>query len=502
MSRPNLRFLFILVLAVACQSVPVPSPRITPTATMMVYPFTPTLTPTPSLTPIPPLAQQGPYLLYRKGKGSEESLRLVDASFQGRKVLDLPKDFKEVVGYYMYDTRHATSPDGKWFAFLTGSSDAPRYDLTLNLLSIPDGAIYPVASLMSQQYSDDLKRIEDFYQQLGCEWGFVDNALHTTLGSFEWSPDSQHLAFSGQMDGPSSDLYIYDLQPQKTRRLTDDLYILNGGFSWSPDGKLLEIQDVCPGLNYYSRMLHFIEADGPMMKSLPVLQDGSWWTGVQWLSPTHYLISGLPDTGDRYDLRSIDVKTGKIQELWHELYFSYAVNSQDMTIAVNGIVGEAPDGSSLADTFVISSNGKRTPLSKDTSWVIGFHGGENPYFVGISNKHLATFDNNGIVIEHPVELDFINNIISSPDGKWFLLFDENGRRPLYVFSDDVKQQKVFSDLDASGVVWRNDSIGFFVAAGGQKLIYVAVADLNPIIVDKCLPDEKDCWFSNYMVWIP
>jgi WD40 repeat protein len=52
-----------------------------------------------------------------------------------------------------------------------------------------------------------------------------------------WSPDGRYVAFSA-LDGGLSDLFIYDLQADSLRRLTDDAYA-DLEPAWSPDGKSL-----------------------------------------------------------------------------------------------------------------------------------------------------------------------------------------------------------------------------------------------------------------------
>jgi len=52
----------------------------------------------------------------------------------------------------------------------------------------------------------------------------------------DWSPDGRYLAFAGQMDGLSSDLYIYDSVSGAIQRLSSGPQEV-GWISWSPDGK-------------------------------------------------------------------------------------------------------------------------------------------------------------------------------------------------------------------------------------------------------------------------
>ena len=51
-----------------------------------------------------------------------------------------------------------------------------------------------------------------------------------------WSPDGSQLAFIGAVNGPTSDLYVYDLAEDQVRQLTDGLAHAANPI-WSPDGK-------------------------------------------------------------------------------------------------------------------------------------------------------------------------------------------------------------------------------------------------------------------------
>lgn len=492
---------WIALIVTACQALPTPSPTTPPTRTLSPTLInTPTPSATPTLTPYPPLAEQGPYLMYAqkiytKGHGLPNGpYTIVDANLRGRKTVDVPDDV------YIHDLKHAVSPDGKWLAFHAGSTKTP-YNLTLNLLSIPDGTIHPITKLFSSTYPKDLGPVADFYEKQGLLQVEPEYVISQTITGFAWSPDGKYLAFAGQMDGPSSDLYIYDLQTGTIRRLTDDLYILNGGITWSPNGKWLLTTDTTLQMDYASSMLHRIKADGATVQNPPILEQGWGRFGIDWISPSAYLMATQGDGGEPHNLRYLDVETGKIYELWESMYFSYAINPQDMTIAINGLVSKISDDPLVGGNFVVSLDGKRTPLSHEANWMMGFMGGENPFFLGISDKNLIVFDNAGTVkVEQ--EFEYRRKMLPSPDNKWFVLFDEQGgNKSLVLFSADRKQKKEFSDLDAKWVLWRGDSLGFFVA-GSHMLYYIALSDTNPVLVDQCLPDEAGCYFSDELVWLP
>ena len=148
------------------------------------------------------------------------------------------------------------SPDGQWLAYWTGSAGNPQtfnpsgpFDLQLNLLHIPDGATAKVAGLLSPDYPDNFqgerrgtKSLPEFSGQ---DVSSIANGLKTTflwgIESAAWSPDGRFLAFAGEMDGPSSDLYVYDMAKGPScafRAAARTSYPPAGpAIVWSPDGK-------------------------------------------------------------------------------------------------------------------------------------------------------------------------------------------------------------------------------------------------------------------------
>ena len=62
-------------------------------------------------------------------------------------------------------------------------------------------------------------------------------AMIGALSNPSWSPDGRYIAFSGSVEG-ISDLFVYDLEADETRRLTDDKYA-DLQPSWSPDGRTI-----------------------------------------------------------------------------------------------------------------------------------------------------------------------------------------------------------------------------------------------------------------------
>jgi dipeptidyl aminopeptidase/acylaminoacyl peptidase len=103
--------------------------------------------------------------------------------------------------------------------------------MALNLLSLPDGQITKITDLTS-----DITEI--FADASPGDPGFEALRAVGEQTSYAWSPDGSKLAFSGAMEGTSSDIYLYDVQTEGITRVSQnaeqDFYP-----SWSPDGNTL-----------------------------------------------------------------------------------------------------------------------------------------------------------------------------------------------------------------------------------------------------------------------
>jgi Tol biopolymer transport system component len=164
-------------------------------------------------------------LIYRKSINDQQSLVIVDADGKGRKIQPLPD------GAVVKSLANAISPDGKWLAFYTGSDGRDPYDLALNLMDLSSGQTQLLVPLLSADHPDNFRQAADTLAQQGITLveginqsvipQFLRDAFLRGIDSLAWSPDGRYLAFAGQMDGLSSDLYVYDIESRTVERLSD-----------------------------------------------------------------------------------------------------------------------------------------------------------------------------------------------------------------------------------------------------------------------------------------
>ncbi len=251
-------------------------PTSSPTATKLVSPSTPTVMPAatavrPTIppTPLSPLATDGARLIYKKNVNGQPALVIVSAEGKGAKTLPLP------TGATIINLAHTVSPDGKWLAFYTGSAEQKKSDLSLNLMDLSSGQARLLTRLLSADYPQNFRQAADLLDKQGVKLvegidqaQILYEAFMNGIDALAWSPDGRYLAFAGQMDGPTSDLYVYDLQSQATRRLSDGLeQILS--ITWSPDGRWIlhgsaNLVGEGVDIHYYAAAV-----EGGVMKTLP-----------------------------------------------------------------------------------------------------------------------------------------------------------------------------------------------------------------------------------------
>jgi hypothetical protein len=192
------------------------------------------VTPTPTLqppagrspTPRPPdlpdepepggLDGSGPWLLLETEQG------LWALSWDGSSLGRLTE-----VDYWEWDLPQAIQPNGNMVAYLTPPGN-DLHNLALNLLTVPEGNSVVMTRLTSDAAGAyaDLNPGENGFEAL--------RAIHDQP-SFAWSADGTQLAFTAILQGPSADIYIFDLLTQEIRRVSQD-EAQDFAPSWSPDG--------------------------------------------------------------------------------------------------------------------------------------------------------------------------------------------------------------------------------------------------------------------------
>lgn len=400
------------------QSSPTIAPTLTspPPSTATEKPPSSTRTPrppTPTLIPDLGLQTTGPYLaFFQQDRHGIRRLVLMDADGAGKKVIELPKGISELFAIFPPDALDMrwVSPDGKWFAFRTGS--AGEYtkmpaqgaaDLTLHLLDLWTGEEQVITPLLSEDYPSNFAEAAEKMNDPNITAQSLYEAFVSGIGqAIDWSPDGRYLAFAGQMDGLSSDLYVYDVETKTIRRLSSGDQELQW-IEWSPTGKWIMHSGVYGvGLG----MTFDIYAATLDSTSAPYISTNIQFNGIErWLNSHQYFENDGENGPGEYGLRLVDVDTGKIKRIWDGSFYSYAVDRRGLWVAV---LASSPDVS---------------PVSADGSFNFDFD-----FVPAIYLINLATLQKSRVEFPEPssVEtfgLDGRDFIISSGGNTVFLSID-------------------------------------------------------------------------------
>jgi len=507
------RFLVVAFLAVGCGApataspLPVESPTLTAQPTHTPRPTATRRPPTPTLTPEPGLRTSGPYFAYFQEVNGIRRLVFMDADGEGRKVIELPEAINDsfaIIKPLDLDMR-SVSPDGHWFAFHTGSAgnygEMPAQgtsDLSLNLLDLTTGEEQVVTPLLSKDYPDN------FVEAAGKlnDPDITAQSLHDAFISgiteaVAWSPDGRYLAFAGQMDGLSSDLYVYDVNEKTIRRLSSGDQELQW-ISWSPDGKWIlhgSVFWVGAGMTFD---IYTATVDGSLA---PYISTNILYDGIEnWLNAHQYFENDGENGPGEYGLRLVDIDTGGITRIWDGSFRSYAVDKNGMWVSILAASPDAPPkydngyyvydydsdfvpGIYLINLATLEKSRVEVPGDHDFYGVASFGLGGREFVISdgaFRNANAMFLSTNGALTQ--TDLGDVKIYVSPNSGYWlaittitsinnqnFLVIDG---QYVKIFSADnalIRNIPLFSpeNIFISNLTWRPDSSGLFFISGTE-----------------------------------
>jgi len=212
------------------------------------------------------------------------------------------------------DLHQLISPSGDRLVFVAQNETG----LDLTEIKIPSGEVRVISRLLDITYDE----------MVGNPTGAKALASYAIQGydSLAWQPGSgQLLAFTGAMDGPSSDLYLYDFSNTEITRLTDGPsqailptwspdgeYILNYGVSWTPP-----FGGAIVGYNRLDGVYAVRVSDGEVIDQPEPIGELAAFDG--WWDDSHYITHDTdvvePLGCYSVNLRTVDINTQEIESL-------------------------------------------------------------------------------------------------------------------------------------------------------------------------------------------
>lgn len=457
-----------------------------PTKTPIIEIAISTLTSTP--TPFPPLPPQGPYLLIKKIENSQVGYLILSADGKNRFTFSLPE------GAWANPLSYSLSPGGKWLAYFTGSNLEP-YDLTLNLLHIPDGSTRLVTPLFSIGFPENIssiaKKLPEVYPEYystDFDWTyyFLSDIIND-IDRYAWSPDGRYLAFPAQIGGESLDLFVINVEANEIRRVTNDLLNISG-IEWSPDGQWILVTDSYPGINLQEGSIVLaVKWSGSVAGEVRLLERGEGFRFLGWLSSNQYLVVRCCD-GPTGNLFKVDIETGQSQSLGPADFMDqFLIDSERGQIVISSMV-EPP----LLQ--FIGFDGKQRLKVNKTIEALELRRGERSRYVGEVGAYIATVSEMG-------ELKIINHrqearISISPDYRWLTIYNSDG---FDLYNEEDELIRTFSELTIRYIDWRPDSSGLYIYAANDGIYFIPVPQGEVQLIDQC--SMSDCHYSG-AVWLP
>ncbi|MEP6895963.1 MAG: hypothetical protein ABI986_10185, partial [Chloroflexota bacterium] len=303
---------------------------------------------------------------------------------------------------------------------------------------------------------------------------------------------------TAQIDGPSSDIYIYNLQDKSIRRLTDEpenIYSVN----WAPNGQGILYEISSPlGNESEGRQFHLVNLEGKEIRfTEELLYEYLHWDRYDWVSENFYLILRFNDVEpNSSDLKILNTDTGQVQDVWPDTADSFAVNKENKTIVVLHKNYSYLKSTIAEGIYMVHLNGKSVKIS-NAGYFLALMEGQKPYpiFAQDSNRQFYSISNDGSMNLLPWATDRAPWI--SPDGK-LLLYLEYKKIDLYTDSYQLAKSWQIED-NAYGVTWSPDSSGLFIFTD-INAYYLSIPDGEPRpLLDNCSP--KQCAVPRF-VWLP
>jgi WD40 repeat protein len=416
---------------------------------------------------MPPLPPEGPYFAFINQNDDTPVLTLLGADGIGRKDISLPEDAD--TGYNCSSC--IISPDGEWLAFWTGTAggygdDNPLisgspFDLQLNLLHIPDGETTKVTDLLSPDYPVNFERNAEDVSVLAetLSESFLDG-IHSAV----WSPDSRYLAFAGEMDGPSSDLYVYDSAEKTIRRLSSGSRNISFGarpaIRWSPDGKwIVYASTYTVGMGMTVRF-YAARPDGSQAWDFP--DEVTNWQG--WVSSSQFLVGEDANGPGTYGLRMADLTTGLMLMIWRCPFQSFAYDPEGRLLVLDmsgDLSFDCPNpGLSMRAIPSLETLLFIGPGDPAAAGGLAFLGQGNKRFIasGLAGTYAITSEGEILWLTHEILEPYI-----SPDRRW-IAFAGGGFRLMDIYGN---MSELLSDIPVSDLQWYPDSTGFLFRSGAK-----------------------------------
>lgn len=449
----------------------------------------PTRTPTQAPTSMP-FDDNGPWLLGYGGGG----LTLYDLSGNKRSLWNSPPLWDPE-----NDVRLETGVSSKgWLAVRTASNSDPPSDIAISIIRPPlDQPVRNIPLLSSDLAArfqgnstgeDGRWRDDDLYQM-----------VLNRLCRIRWSPEGRYMAFAAALDGPSTDLYVYDILTDAVRRLSNEPEHVVV-FGWSPDSQWIIYaeadagEDLPPGyamvypVGYEGVALRAAAVESGETRELIAFTNPLRFKLLAWASPTIFFLALFDVTGYPVGLQSVDLESRQVQVLYDGPSVRSDADGESGTVAFTVWAEDQTAGgiyvidATQGEQLMISESFAQIPLSEFIVW-----SPQLGRYLTESHAGVLVFESSGEVTQRFDQETCLPE--PSPDGVWLAFSICNqwsgiNRPGLRLYSTEGDFVQTVSEDDIQDIAWRPDSTGLFYIDGSSQMIYFDLALGESRIIDE------------------
>ena len=397
---------------------------------------------------------------------------------------------------------NGVSPDGKFYAFFSGTAGEwgylkadGEYDLQLNIISLENGSVIKEIPLLSESYPSNFQQsAKSLRNQMGSEfeWATDDevafslyHAFLVGIASIDWSPNGRYFAYAGQMDGPSSDLYIFDSNNNSIRRLTSGPEQIQR-ITWSPDSKqIMHASSYWIGVNPpYTN--HSAKVEGSSVVSFPFdqgeLEDG-WLNNYQYLA--HEGANGIGE----YDIKLFDTRDGTIRVIWPYPFQYYEFHPSNNLLLVTMI--EPPNSEMDPGVFLVDPDTTEFIRLGTGFWTLVEPLDNEDYLFAVGQWDYGTYL---LTTENDLEQISDQNrfIEAAPDMKLLALYGSRKDAGLDIYSIEDHSTLPIFEYEVDRVFWVPDSSAIFFLSD-ESLYFYDLSSGVTVEVDEIDDDPYPRW---------
>jgi hypothetical protein len=415
------------------------------------------------------------HLAYVRWGASGVELVFTNPSGLGRRVIQLPEPNERNTPLIK-----GLSPDGRYYAYHTGDPYGERGNFTLHIMRLRDETEITAIPLQTDDFPDQMAALAERLNHAPPEsllHAFRSDepipaerilsegmfAFEIGIWSMAWSPDSTQLAFAAQVDGPTSDLYTYDVTTDALRRLSSGSQQIQA-VKWSPDGQWIAHESA-----YYVGMqspttFNFASRDGSTVFSV----DTKAHATRGWNGSDVFVVTNAANGPGRFGLEAILMQTQRANMLWEGTYYGYVLDWEDGKLLIR-------TGEELIDEY-------GNPLGKDPGiYLVDFNQGSVELIYGFE-EYAPRFDVGMAYWDKAGEFALLNidgdayalddegtlqPLIDgatirgwgSPNGEIFLIRWQESQE-LAWYNVETEDVRTFSEDELDCLAWRPDSQGY------------------------------------------